>query len=250
MFCERRIDMRRIPIALFVLFLAFFCAANSSAQPVSVYQISTITALKEGLYDGRTTFRELKEHGDFGLGTLNGLNGEMIALDGEFFQVRVDGKAYSVPDSAGTPFAAVTFFRPDLNLSLRNLPNFSSLKERLDGVVRAKDNLCVIRIEGEFRHLRVRSIAEQKKPYPKLEEALKKQAVFDLSGVRGTLVGFRFPSYMEGVNVGGYHFHFITLDKKQGGHVLDCNLEAGEAQLAFITALDLRLIEDGRTKHP
>ena len=125
--------------------LAFFCVAHSNAQPASVYQVSTITALKEGLYDSRTTFRELKEHGDFGLGTLNGLNGEMIALDGEFFQVRVDGKAYPVPDSARTPFAAVTFFRPDLNLSLRNLPSFHSLKERLDGVVQAKDKLCVIR---------------------------------------------------------------------------------------------------------
>jgi acetolactate decarboxylase len=239
--------MRRIFLALCALFLTVTAVGHCSAETRAIYQISTITALKEGVYDGRATFRELKEHGDLGIGTLNGLDGEMIALDGEFFQIKVDGKAYPIMDSAITPFAIVTFFRPELQLSLRNLPNFLSLQRRLDTLPQTRDNFCAIRIDGTFAYLKVRSVAGQSKPYPGLEDALKNQAVFELKGVRGTLVGFRFPLYMEGVNVPGYHFHFITEDKKQGGHLLECNLEEGQAGLAFIAALDLRLNEQDGT---
>jgi len=238
--------MRRIDLALFALFLTVTAAAHSHAGPPSIYQISTLAALKEGVYDGRTTFGELKEHGDFGMGTLNGLDGEMIAVDGEFFQIKVDGKAYPIPDSARTPFAVVTFFRPELELHLRSLSTLVNLQEHLDGLPLPRDKLWVVRIQGSFEYLKVRSVDRQNKPYPRLEEALKNQAVFELNGVEGTLVGFRFPSYMDGVNVAGYHFHFISQDKKQGGHVLECRLEEAEARLASLSALDLRLVdEDG-----
>lgn len=242
--------MRRIVLALCALFLTVMAVGNCSAETRAVYQISTITALKEGVYDGRATFRELKEHGDLGIGTLNGLDGEMIALDGEFFQIKVDGKAYPITDAAKTPFAVVTFFRPELQLSLRNLSSFSSLQGHFDVLPQMGDKFCAIRIDGSFAYLKVRSVAGQSKPYPRLEDALKNQAVFELKGVRGTLVGFRFPVYMEGVNVAGYHFHFITEDKKEGGHVLECNLEEGRASLAFIAAFDLRLIEQDGTGGP
>jgi len=228
---------------LFTLFLTVTAAAHSHAGPPSIYQVSTLAALKEGVYDGRTTFRELKEHGDLGIGTLNGLDGEMIAVDGEFFQIKVDGKAYPIPDAAKTPFAVVTFLRPELQRLLRNLSTLLSLQEHLDGLPLPGDKLWVVRIQGSFEYLKVRSVDRQNKPYPRLEEALKNQAVFELNGVRGTLVGFRFPSYMDGVNMAGYHFHFISQDRKQGGHVLECNLEEAEARLACLSALNLRLID-------
>jgi len=51
----------------------------------TLFQTSTIDALLEGEYDGDISFAELEERGDFGLGTLEALDGEMIALDGGFY---------------------------------------------------------------------------------------------------------------------------------------------------------------------
>ena len=76
-----------------------------------LFQTSTIDALLEGVYDGDITFGELKEHGDFGLGTFNGLDGEMLELDGNVYQIKTDGVAYPVDESMSTPFSAVTFSR-------------------------------------------------------------------------------------------------------------------------------------------
>src|ERR1700739_3960057 len=79
----------------------------------TVFQTSTVDALMEGASTGDMTMSELKTHGDFGLGPFDGLDGEMIELDGKVFQVRADGHAHPVADSARTPFATVSFFKPD-----------------------------------------------------------------------------------------------------------------------------------------
>jgi acetolactate decarboxylase len=235
--------MRRILTVLFAVLLVAASSQASHSEPTVIYQISTLKALKQGVYDGRSTFYEIKEHGDLGMGTLNGLDGEMIALDGEFFQIKADGKAYPIPDAAETPFAMVTFFKPTIKQPIHGLNSLIELEKSLDSVPHPGEKFGVIRIDGNFKYLKVRSVARQEKPYPGLEEALKNQTVFELNGVRGTLIGFCFPSYIGGVNVAGYHFHFITHDRKAGGHVLECSLDKAEVQLAYVSALDLRLIE-------
>ena len=46
-----------------------------------MFQRSTINALMQGVYDSNTTFEgELKSYGNFGLGTVWALDGEMIEL--------------------------------------------------------------------------------------------------------------------------------------------------------------------------
>jgi acetolactate decarboxylase len=210
----------------------------------SIFQISTLHALKQGKYDGETTFAELKKHGDFGIGTLNGLYGEMVVLNGEFFQIRADGSVHSIAKEEKTPFAVVTFFKPDKRLTLPQVRDMKELQAALDRLVPASDKPCAIKIDGDFKNIKVRSVPRQEKPYPGLEEAVKHQTVFDLKNVHGTMVGFRFPGYMDGVNVPGYHFHFITADKKAGGHVLDCSPESANVEVALISKLSVRLLED------
>ena len=83
-----------------------------------VFQNSTINALLEGVYDGSMTYGELRRHGDFGLGTFNALDGEMVAFDGEFYQIKSDGIAYPVADEQRTPFATVLFFQPKCTRTL------------------------------------------------------------------------------------------------------------------------------------
>jgi acetolactate decarboxylase len=244
--------MRRILSMSLVLIIVLAASGLLYAGPAdhSIYQVSTIHALKQGKYDGETTYGELKKRGDFGIGTLNGLDGEMVAMNGEFFQVRADGSVHSIADQEKTPFAVVTFFKPDNRLSLPRVSDMKQLQEALDRMLPPSDKPCAIKINGDFKYIKVRSVPRQEKPYPGLEGALKHQTEFELKNVRGTLVGFRFPSYMDGVNVPGYHFHYITADKKAGGHVLDCSTENASAEVTPISNLSVTLLNDGETVAP
>jgi acetolactate decarboxylase len=241
--------MRRVLSIFFVLSVFVAASGLLYAQSAShaIFQVSTWHALKQGVYEGETTFEELKKYGDFGLGTLNGLDGEMIALDSEFFQIKADGRVYSIAaDDRKTPFAVVTFFKPDKKLSLPRVSNMKELQENLDRMLTPSDKPLAIRIGGDFKYVKVRSVPRQEKPYPGIEEALKHQTVFELTDVRGTLVGFHFPKYMEGMNVPGYHFHFITADKKAGGHTLDCSTAGANVDVASISTISVSFLEDGQ----
>jgi acetolactate decarboxylase len=244
--------MRRILSVVLILSIVIAALGLLYAQPAdhSIFQVSTFHALKQGKYDSETTFDELKKHGDFGIGTVNGLDGEVVALNGEFFQIKADGKIYSIAEQEKTPFAVVTFFKPDKSLSLPRISGMKDLQEALDRMFLSSDGIFAIRIAGEFSYIKVRSVPRQQKPYPGLEDALKHQTEFELKNVRGTLVGFRFPRYMDGVNVPGYHFHFITADKKAGGHALDCSTENANVDVARISNLSVRLLEDGKDARP
>jgi len=183
--------MRRILSILVILFIVLAASGLLYTQSAdhSIFQVSTWHALKQGMYDGETTFGELKKHGDFGLGTVNGLDGEMVALNSEFFQIKADGRVYSITDDQKTPFAVVTFFRPDKKFTLPQVSDMKGLQEALDRMLDPSAKPCAIKIEGDFRYVKVRSVPRQEKPYPGVEEALKHQTVSELKNVRGTLVG-------------------------------------------------------------
>jgi acetolactate decarboxylase len=205
----------------------------------TLFQTSTIDALLEGEYDGDVSFAELEDRGDFGLGTLEALDGEMIALDGGFYQVRSDGLAYTIDRRAKTPFAVVTFFEPNLSRTLATPLDLGTFCARLDHLLGAEASCYAVRVDGHFEYVKTRSVPRQRKPYPPLAEVVKRQPTFESCDVRGSLVGFRFPHYAQGLNVAGYHFHFITADRSTGGHVLEFRLARGE--LAIDSEADLRL---------
>jgi len=185
-----------------------------------LFQASTIGALLEGAYDGDLSFFELAEHGDLGLGTLNGLDGEMIALGGEFFRADVDGRIEPVPPEARTPFAVVTRFEPSMDASIEGALDHEGLLARLDELIPAGASSCAIRLDGRFELVRARSVPRQHPPYRPLTEVVAEQHVFELRDIAGTMLGFRFPAYVEGIEVSGYHLHFVDADRKRGGHVL------------------------------
>lgn len=185
-----------------------------------LFQASTIGALLEGAYDGDLSFGELAEHGDLGLGTLNGLDGEMIALDGRFYRADVDGGVTEVPADALTPFAVVTRFAPSVEVELGGPLEHEEMLARLDELAPADAASAAVRLDGRFDLVRARSVPRQSPPYRPLTEVVAEQHVFELRDVAGTMLGFRFPAYAEGIEVGGYHLHFISEDRRRGGHVL------------------------------
>jgi len=196
-----------------------------------LFQASTIGALLDGAFDGDLSFAELAEHGDLGLGTLNGLDGEMIALDGEFWRADVDGVVHPVPPEALTPFAVVTRFEPALDVRIEGALSHAELLARLDELVPAEATACAIRLDGRFELVRARSVPRQSPPYRPLTEVVAEQHVFELAGVAGTMLGFRFPAYVEGIEVAGYHLHFISEDRSRGGHVLGSRSDGLRARL-------------------
>jgi len=212
------------------------CASLQTNKDV-LFQASTIDALLVGVYDGDMTFKQLKRHGDFGLGTFNGLDGEMIALDGRFYQVKVDGTAYPVEDSMKTPFSVVTFFEPDESFNVEARLDYEQLKTYLDERIPTENIFYALKIEGVFEYMKTRSVPGQEKPYPALVDVVKHQSVFEFHDVKGTIVGFRTPGFVQGINVPGYHIHFITEDRKAGGHVLACQMEHVDVELDFTSEL-------------
>jgi len=193
----------------------------------TLFQTSTIDALSKGVFDGDMTFRDLKQHGDFGLGTFDGLDGEMIAVGGDFFQIKADGNAYAIADSQETPFSVVTRFASDKVATLDQTLDMGQFTQYLDTLLPSKNIFYAVRVEGTFEYVKARSIGRQLEPYPTLADALKGQKIFEFHNVVGTMVGIRCPAYVEGLNVPGYHFHFITADRKAGGHVLECQVSDG-----------------------
>jgi acetolactate decarboxylase len=193
---------------------------HAERDPHVLFQASTIGALLDGAFDGDLSFAELAEHGDLGLGTLNGLDGEMVALDGEFFRADVDGAIHPVAAEARTPFAVVTRFEAEIDERIEARLSHEELLARLDSLAPTGASSCAIRLDGRFDLVRARSVPRQSPPYRSLAEVVADQHVFELEDVAGTMLGFRFPAYAEGIEVAGYHLHFISDDRSRGGHVL------------------------------
>jgi len=215
--------------------------ATEGETPDSLFQTAILQSLVEGVYDGNLTIRELKEHGDFGVGTYNRLNGEMVALDGVFYRVKSDGNIEIPQDSTKTPFAIVTFFDADVTLSPDEKLSCEELKNFIENALPAKNIFYAIKVKGGFEYMKTRSVPEQSKPYPPLSEVIKHESEFEFKDITGTIVGLWLPEYMDKINQPGFHFHFISDDKKSGGHVLDCRTNNVKIEIDYMRELDLEL---------
>ena len=224
---------------LFTAFLAFSPAVSSALEDPNdvLFQPSVITALMQGVFDGSMTYEELSSHGDFGLGTFNGLDGEMVEVDGQFYQVKADGAVYPVNSSMKTPFAIVTYFTPDKEMNFHasgdESTNLTLLQRYLENQMPSKNIFYAIRIDGVFDYIKTRSVPAQVKPYPTLTEAVKNQSIFEMFNQSGTVIGFWSPAFASGINLAGYHFHFLNDKRTAGGHVLDLRLKNASIALDY-----------------
>lgn len=222
-----------VAIMVIVMSMPIGIPANSFSYDDDLFQVSTISALMDGAFDGSMRVGELGMQGDFGLGTFDALDGEMVGLDGRFYQVRADGSVREVNDSMLVPFADVTFFDADEEIALSG-SNMTQVERYLEKMLPTRSIFYAIRIDGTFSHVRTRSVPAQSKPYPNLTVAVMNQSIFELHNQSGTVVGFWTPSYASGLNIPGYHLHFINDDRTAGGHLLDFQLMNGSAYIDHI----------------
>ena len=232
------------PLAASLLFL--LCSAVAAPCPAgdTLFQYSTIDALLAGIYDGDLTMEELKYQGDFGLGTLNGLDGELVVLDGVGYHVTAGGHADVPDDTTLLPFAVAAYFEEDSALKIGRIKDLEELNAVVLAALPTRNIFYAIRIDGRFHSVKTRAIPRQTKPYAPLAQAAKEQVVVSFTG-DGTLIGFYSPSFAKGINVPGFHWHFLTGDRTGGGHVLDCSLQPATAHIDELRSLTIRLPESG-----
>lgn len=237
----------KLKAALITLVLIIIGAGFSACQPTAdretIMQVSTIDAVMNGVYDGVMTIGELKDYGDFGIGTLARLDGEMVELDGQFYQIKADGKAYTVTDNATTPFASVTFFDNDRQMQIAKPTTYLELQQQITGSLPTPNIFYAIKITGTFSYMKTRSVPAQNKPYPPLVEVTKNQPIFEFNDVTGTIVGFFTPTYANGINVAGFHLHFLNEATTAGGHVLDFTIK--NATVAIDDTADFKMMLPG-----
>lgn len=237
-----RLTVTLVALVAIVLVIGVSGFSYVSAERDKVFQVSIFNALLAAQYDGDLTYREVKQHGDFGIGSTTRLAEEVIALKGEFYKFNKDGVSQLVDDSVITPFATVKFFRFDKRASLNELSSLKQLGERLNTLIPTKNAFHAIEIQGTFKSLKLRnSLQPQSKPYVPLVEVVKNVAISELQNIKGTMVGFRSPEYLGIINSPVYHFHFISADRRLGGHVLDCQLLDASVAIDTTSQLELAL---------
>ncbi|NCD32170.1 MAG: acetolactate decarboxylase [Spartobacteria bacterium] len=212
-------------VIFFSVIAATLSLAGSMAWASQLTQISTIDALLCGIYDGTTTIGELLQSGSFGIGTLNGLDGELVIWDDHAYQVSTDGHIYEVHPATKTPFANITDFQADA-FTVIDAACFDDVRTALNHWLPSPNLFYAIHMYGTFPYMRTRSVPRQSPPYPPLADVVKKQTVFEMNDVSGHVVGFYCPPYVKGVNVPGFHLHFLSDDKQFGGHILDFSTAA------------------------
>ncbi len=191
-------------------------------KPVhTLFQVSTSRALVQGVYQEAVSSGILLRHGNFGLGTFDELDGEMVVLEGVVYQVRSDGTVHRIDGDAGTPFATVLFFAPDDDVQLQRLESFAALCTLCDAHRVSQNIFYAFRVDGVFSYVHTRAMRRTQSGVS-LKTAADTQPEFHFNDIEGTLVGFWSPQYVGSVDIPGYHFHFLSKDRTKGGHVLEC----------------------------
>jgi acetolactate decarboxylase len=185
----------------------------------TVTQVSILSSLFARQFDGHLPCGELLKLGDLGTGTFDRMDGEMILVDGGMYQVKSDGKVYRPDPAILTPFATVCRFRPDQSWAVTEPMTIDAVKQMIDEKAPNQNVFCAVRLHGTFSFVRTHALPKQSKPYPPTAEVVKSCPQFEMKDVSGTVVGFRCPPYVRGINDPGYHLHFLSDDKSQGGHI-------------------------------
>lgn len=210
-----------------------------------MYQVSTLQALALGYSRAVINVEELIQEGDTGLGTFEDVNGEMILMEGTCYRADQDGNVTVVPIDTGVPFAAVAKLYGEQQFSIKNMSDISSLRNDLTNKIEEHfglNSMHVVRIDGLFEKVDARSEAPYRSHHITLKEVLgKTQKAFVFENIRGTLVGVYFPDYMDGINMPGWHLHFLSDDRTKGGHVFDVSVKDGMAKVDKITEININL---------
>lgn len=204
-------------------------------------QVGTLDAIMEGGYEGDATLAEVLRLGTMGIGTVQQLDGELVVLDGEPWVAAADGSVRREPLTTRTPFAVVVPFHAEADVELAGPLALTGITAVADELVGPTVPVAAICVRGTFTDLELRSVARQHPPYPRLSEVVAHQSTWHVERSTGTLLGFRFPDGLAGLEVPGYHLHYLSDDRTVGGHVLGATLLSGRLEVDHCEDLHVEL---------
>jgi acetolactate decarboxylase len=212
-------------------------------KPVhTLFQVSISGALVAGVYDREVSVQTVLTHGNFGLGTFANLDGEMVVVDGRVYQVQGSGRVSEAASEAGAPFAVVTWFEPDTDVSIASVSSFKDLEARCNKFRRSGNIFYALRLDGRFKRVRTRAV-NPPQAGTRLVEAAKAQSEFSFTDIEGTLVGLWSPGFSSAFSVAGYHLHFLSANRQHGGHLLDLEADTLRLKVEALTDFHLALPE-------
>ncbi len=213
-----------------------------------IYQVSTLQALALGYTRPVVTVEEMLQNGDTGLGTFENVDGEMIIIDGVCYQAKQDGSIVRSENSAGVPFAVAGSLKNGRMIEMGEMKDIDAIKLALTMIIDddfGLNSIHVARIDGWFDTIRARAGAPYRSQHVTLKTILSKtQKDFSFEKLYGTLVCVYFPDYMDGINASGWHMHFISKDRKLGGHVFEAVMSSGECLIQKMDRIDIQLPRD------
>lgn len=218
-------------------------AAEGPGGGSVLFQVSTLDALLQGIYGGSITVGQLKQQGDFGLGTYEGLDGEMIVVNGHYYHMRSSGVLSESADDEIAPFAVVTKFKSGVQFTV-NKATLADLSTLIDAVLPSKNFFYAIRIHGTFTAMTTRAIPIQFLPYPPLSQLVPIESMFNYANIVGTAVDIRSPAFVSGINQVAHHYHFVSDDLKAGGHSLNFTTGQVTVEIQMLRRFSLWLPDD------
>ena len=209
----------------------------------TLIQASTLNALMLGNFDKTVSVKDFLHHADTGIGTYTGLDGEAIFEDGVAYKATADGKVSVMQPEDGVAFGAVAKFDESVpEVELKNISDIETLKQALEPYVKEDQNIFyMIKAKGVFKTMHVRSCFASEKPYPTLSEVAQDQREFHFENTRGDVIAVWCPKYVNGINLPGWHFHYLSGDKTQGGHILGLSADHLTVKVNQIERFDLTL---------
>jgi len=239
----RQLGLRMVLVAGMTLSGWFHSTPVSGADPArdQITQISVMNALMLGDYRGTTTMETLLQAGNFGLGTFDHLDGELIVLDGQAWQAKSDGSIHRCEPDMLTPFAVVTSFEGEETFDCPPAGSLEQLEELLKARLPGRDAFVAVRVEGKFQSVFLRAVPRQSPPFRPLAEVVKEQSQWQKTDLTGTLIGMRCPGWVTGIGIPGFHWHFLSTDHQSGGHVFDCRIQSGTVSFDRCRTWTIRL---------
>ncbi|WP_422404629.1 acetolactate decarboxylase [Mammaliicoccus sp. JADD-157] len=212
----------------------------------TLYQHGTLATLMAGHLEGTATIDEVLQHGDSGIGTLTGSDGEVIYLEGRAFHANEFGEFKALEGNEMTPFSTITRFSSDKTYYAAHEKSDQVFNEILNNM-KSKNLFSAIKITGTFKNMHVRWMPKQEPPYQRLIESARRQPEKVVPEVRGTIIGFYTPELFHGIGASGFHVHFIDEFESFGGHVLDFELEVGSIEIQNFDTFEQHLPSDNQS---
>ena len=212
--------------------------------PNEIYQFSLLSALMSGVASSGIPASSLSSYTQ-GLGTFASIDGELILLDGVVYQLKSDGSVHVASPEDEIPFVMATNLRPT-DVFRMEVERKDAVHGRLGEVFGGCGNLFVAyrvhAVDGKgFGRVKVRTVGGQRYKGQPLGELGDGQKVFEYEDVDGVVVGFRSPMNWQGISLAGEHMHFLSADRKFGGHVLELEAEEVEVRAAVVSSLHIDL---------